>query len=594
MDALTIIDAILYFLLAGHVAVRARRTQQPALGRLAVFLAAIGTVAASVPALSLESNWFAIVTLLGGIALYPVLLLRFGSHLTGTGQWLERLAIAVLVTELLVMATAPVVLDFRGAILLDLLVAGALALLAHGAVLVVLRQQVQRLPSSFVRRRALALTAGLVLLAASLGVGIFAGLFADLPAEVPLVGGALAAMLLSAAAAPPRWLQAAFILPDWDRLLQAEEAITRDHDPAAGLEHAVGELALLLCAERAWLTRDDTLVTFVGRRPDADDLAVASGEGIVSRPWLGPDGEPQWMLAATYLGHRLTVVADRDPVLYGLDATQLLPRTVRRLSVAHEGHEAAARRRAQELAEREAEHYRQVAELKDDLLSTINHELRTPLGLVTGALELLDGRWDELDDDQRRLLTERASANATDLAAVVEQVLALVELRSGDVRLRANRTTAGDLVHQALAGLPTAGRVTVTAPQVDVLVDAGLLGRMVRELVDNALRHTADVVEVAVTVGDDELLVDVVDRGPGLHDDLADTFARGGHYLHRTTRGLGLGLTLVVETAAALGGEVVFEDTQDGTRVSCRVPHGAAVRTGRVPSAPTITPRDTA
>ena len=131
-------------------------------------------------------------------------------------------------------------------------------------------------------------------------------------------------------------------------------------------------------------------------------------------------------------------------------------------------------------------------------------------------------------------------------------------------------------------GLPTAERVAVDVPAGDVVVDAELVARIVRELVDNALRHTVEEVEVVARVGAEDVVVDVVDHGPGLDDDLADTFARGGHDLHRTTRGLGLGLTLVVETAAALGGDVVFEDTDDGSRVSVRVPHGAAVRTDRV------------
>lgn len=581
MDLITILVAVVYLGLAVHTRTRARSTQQEALGRLSAFLLAIAVVASSVPLLGEGLNWLPVLVLLGGLAGYPALLLRFGAAVTADGRRLEHLALVVLGVEAVVMGAVAVLVGGEGALLLDMVVAGGFAVAAHLVVHVVLRRQASAMPSSFVRRRARALEAGLGLLAASLAVGIFATGSVDVPAEAALVGAAVAALLLSTATAPPRWLQTAFILPDYDRLMVAEEAIATAEEPDAAVLELLEGLVQLLAGSAAWLLHDGDVVATVGTPPGG---AVGRGDTLARRTEDG-DG---WVLAATSRHCELGVVAGRDPVLYGLDVADLLPRTVRRVAVALEGREVDSQRRATELAEQEAEHYRRTAALKDDLLSTINHELRTPIGVVTGALELVRARWEDLEEEQRRTLVERADANAQDLAEVVLEVLALVELRSGVTRAHPRRTALAAVVDAALGGLPLEGRVEVCVPDHEALVDPDLASRVLRQLVDNALAHTSGAVEVeaAVDPDADTVVLVVRDRGDGVGPDLAGAFARGGHYLHRTTRGLGLGLTLATETAVLLGGTVTVEPGAEGTTATCRLPHAAAV------TAPTTT-RDT-
>ncbi len=229
-------------------------------------------------------------------------------------------------------------------------------------------------------------------------------------------------------------------------------------------------------------------------------------------------------------------------------------------------------------AEQEAEHYRRVAELKDDLLSTINHELRTPLGIVTGALELVTARWADVDDGQRRTLVERADANAQMLSEVILEVLSLIELRSGTTVPTPAAVALDDLIERALAGIDTDGRVDrAVAANGQVVIDPGLTARVLRQLADNALQHTDGPVQIDAVVRTDHLELVVRDRGPGLGSELLGPFERGGHYLHRTTRGLGLGLSLVTETADVLGGEVRFDHDGSGTTVTCRLPHQGTV-----------------
>lgn len=581
MDLITMLDAVIFVALAVHLLLRSRSTGQPALRRLAWFLLAFALAAGSIPTLS-EENALAIVTLLGGLTAYPVLLLHFGASLTTRPRPLERFALGVLVAEALVMGVMPVVLSHLDALLVDLYVAAGFALVAHVVVHVVVRRQARLLPSSFVRRRALALSGGLMVLALSLGAGVVGSTLTDLSLVIALVGAGIGGVLLTAATRPPRWLQAAFAQSDYDVLVAAEEKVLTSEDPRAAVRELLEGLVRLLGGQAAWLVHDGETVAEVGTVPDLPDDQTSGaedgGNGASVRPVTDSRGEVLWMFTAAELSCRLGVVAGRDPVMYGLDLTDLLPRTTRRIAIALEGRQLEQRRRAHARAEQEAEHYRRVAELKDDLLSTINHELRTPLGIVTGALELATSRWADVGEDQRRTLVERADANARMLSEVILEVLSLIELRSGTTVPTPAAVTLDDLLERALIGLDADGRVDrLVDGGVQVVIDTGLGARVLRQLADNALQHTDGPVEIEAIVTDEHLELVVRDRGPGLGADLLGPFERGGHYLRRTTHGLGLGLSLVTETAEVLGGDVRFDHDGGGTTVTCRLPHQGTV-----------------
>lgn len=576
VDVITILVALVFLVLAIAVGLRARRTGQESPRRLAWWLLTPALVAGSASLLGLAVTWPGITTLLVGFALYPVLLLRFGATLRADPSPLERLAVGVLLVEAGGAAVALGVVGGDAVLRVIFFGFAAFALVAHVVVQVVLAGQIRTMASSFVRRRAIVLSTGLLVLAGSLVLGVFAPM--ESGGLLSLVGAGVSGALLGAGAAPPRALMGAFLLPDYDQLMSAEERLTTAPQVADGAEDLLDALRRLYAARAAWLRYEGELLASVGGGPD--DFAVAArsrrADDHGPRQVTDAEGHALWLLRAEQSSCELVIVAGREPVLYGLDIANLLPRTARRVAIAIEGRRLEERRRAQHQAEQEAEHYRRVAELKDDLLSTINHELRTPLQTVSGALELVTARWEQVADGQRRLLVERAEHNARALTQVVLEVLALVELRTGVTRPAPVRTPLRDMVAQALDPLDDDGRIEVVCPTAEAVLDPLLVGRVLRQLVDNALTHTDAPVRVEVGCDDDEVRLAVHDAGPGVPDHLLAPFERGGNYLHRPSRGLGLGLSLVVETVQLLGGQLRFDNDGVGAAATCRLPHAGA------------------
>jgi signal transduction histidine kinase len=204
-------------------------------------------------------------------------------------------------------------------------------------------------------------------------------------------------------------------------------------------------------------------------------------------------------------------------------------------------------------------------------LSTASHELRTPVASLQGLLELLE---EELagpgsDGDGARRRAAAALRQSRRLAHLTTDLLDLSRL-DGDVKLRREPVDLGELVTSVLSEFAaTAGAAGVELGLERghgtgwALADAPAVARIMRVLLDNALRYGADGGAVGVVLGGDdtEATVRVVDRGPGLaegeEERVFGRFARGegGERAH----GFGLGLPIGRGLARRMGGELTTE-----------------------------------
>lgn len=199
----------------------------------------------------------------------------------------------------------------------------------------------------------------------------------------------------------------------------------------------------------------------------------------------------------------------------------------------------------------------ELARLKDDFISNISHELRTPITVILGALHTLDDHGDRLDAETRQNLRRRAIANAEGLMSTLEALLEFAQVDDpgspGPAGLQTVDVAA--LVRRSwdrLASLLSDHRVRVhAADAAPVRAAAHQLERVVDNLLLNAARHTppGTEVEVRVRVDHERVRVEVADDGPGVPAEdlprLTERFFRGGEGNTRATRGLGLGLALV-------------------------------------------------
>ena len=198
-----------------------------------------------------------------------------------------------------------------------------------------------------------------------------------------------------------------------------------------------------------------------------------------------------------------------------------------------------------------------------------SHELRTPLALMLTEVELaLSGprSTEELrealisvEEDVRRLisLTE-------DLLALASATAAHLELQTETVDIAA---IAADVVRRFQATADAESRsVSVGGdPSVRVDGDADRLGRVISNLVSNALRHGAGDVEVRVA-GGEEVVVEVSDEGPGFAEERPFERFAGSH------GSVGLGLAIVDEIVSAHGGRIEIAREHERTIVRVTLP----------------------
>ncbi|MBL8910530.1 MAG: sensor histidine kinase KdpD [Archangium sp.] len=211
-------------------------------------------------------------------------------------------------------------------------------------------------------------------------------------------------------------------------------------------------------------------------------------------------------------------------------------------------------------------------ELRSSLLSTVSHDLRTPLAVVTGAASTLrDDR--ELSDDNRQQLVETIVDEAERLERVVRNLLDMTRVQAGALKVKKEWVPVDELIGSArtrlskvLAGRDITTRVSPDAPFVHA--DPALFEQVLFNLLDNAAKYTpaGSPLELEVTRRDETTRLAVSDRGPGVPEEererLFDKFYRGPSA--QAAPGAGLGLAICRGIIEAHGGTLHVEGREGG------------------------------
>lgn len=212
---------------------------------------------------------------------------------------------------------------------------------------------------------------------------------------------------------------------------------------------------------------------------------------------------------------------------------------------------------------------READRVKNALLASVSHDLRTPLTTIRALANELRATGDE-----RLVVIEE---EAEHLNRLVTDLLDFSRIRSGSLPLETDLNAAEDLVGsmlQRLRGVRGHQRVDVKLPPGDLLVgrfDFVHALRALGNLVENALHHSPDDdgrVEVRVSRDGDVLCFAVLDRGPGVppaeQDRIFEPFQRASAADHA---GTGLGLAIAREVAEAQGGSITYHPRSGGGSV---------------------------
>ena len=327
-------------------------------------------------------------------------------------------------------------------------------------------------------------------------------------------------------------------------------------------------------------------------------------------PLRDADGQDWWLCADPYHG---LPIRTRHPErsLYLADGTEILvsvgyvredrpkggarsSRAVRRLVISLRG--ATQRERLERS--------------RAELVSTVAHELRSPLTSVKGFTATLLNKWGRFTDDQKRVMLETVNADADRVTRLITELLDVSRIESGRMEIHRQLVDVPDRARKIIAGRVAAGdaedrfRLEVLGGLPETWLDADKIDQILGNLVENAVRHGAGIVTIVVEPARIEgeegpaeaasalmagaaaaaVAVSVRDQGEGIAPDVAPRvfrqFWRGkprGGRRGQHGGGTGLGLYIVKGLVEAHGGTIcVRRAPGGGAEFRFTVPAGTA------------------
>jgi two-component system sensor histidine kinase KdpD len=234
---------------------------------------------------------------------------------------------------------------------------------------------------------------------------------------------------------------------------------------------------------------------------------------------------------------------------------------------------ALAIERAQ-LAEKaqRAEFQAEAERLRNSLLSSVSHDLRTPLATIIGASSGLVDEGSSLDAPTRRDLARSIQQEAEHLDRLVNNLLEMTRLESGAVTIRKEPQPLDGILGAALKRLegPLRDRpinVELPADLPLVPIDGQLIEQLFLNLLDNAVRYTppGSPVDISASATPSTVVVEFADRGPGFsatdEKRIFDKFYRGRP---AGAHGVGLGLAICRAIVEVHGGTMEAENRPGG------------------------------
>ena len=209
-------------------------------------------------------------------------------------------------------------------------------------------------------------------------------------------------------------------------------------------------------------------------------------------------------------------------------------------------------------------------------VSIAAHELRTPLTSVMGFSELLQTR--QPSDEQRQKWTGYINAEAHRLTAILDQILNVAKIKSGEADALQLETmdvadVIGEVVHESSGQAAThvwAKRVEGDIPVV--ITDVGKVKQVLHALLTNAITYSPEGSSIVVAARTEPLqskiVIDVIDEGPGIAERdwprLFASFSRVPRPGEEGVRGAGLGLFISRKLARSWGGDVWLQASEPG------------------------------
>jgi PAS domain S-box-containing protein len=232
---------------------------------------------------------------------------------------------------------------------------------------------------------------------------------------------------------------------------------------------------------------------------------------------------------------------------------------------------------------------KRVEQMKNDFISVVSHELRTPLTSIRGSLGLISGGVAGELPEKARILVDIASKNSDRLVRLINDILDVEKIESGQMGFRLVPQDLMALVEQAVEANQPYGQPygislrIVDSVRVLVRADADRMQQVLTNLLSNAMKFSprSGVVEVGVTAENGKARLRVTDHGKGIppefQEHIFEKFAQADATSTRQQGGTGLGLSISRAIVERHGGSIWFESVAgQGTTFFVELPEWMA------------------
>lgn len=221
--------------------------------------------------------------------------------------------------------------------------------------------------------------------------------------------------------------------------------------------------------------------------------------------------------------------------------------------------------------------------MRNDLLSAISHDLRTPLATIVGSSDTLIENLDRLNQDEQKELLLNIKKDSMWLINSVENILSFMRVEEGiklNLQIESVEELFGDIISRMVSRVPQKLVLDIPKEPIYAKMDIQLMGKVLLNLVDNASKYSprdSKIILKALVI-DDRLIYEVMDEGEGIKDEYKKlVFERyitsTSNYLNQR-KGLGLGLAICKSIVEAHKGRIIIKDNvPKGCIFHCEFPY---------------------
>ncbi|WP_106583164.1 sensor histidine kinase [Murinocardiopsis flavida] len=204
-----------------------------------------------------------------------------------------------------------------------------------------------------------------------------------------------------------------------------------------------------------------------------------------------------------------------------------------------------------------------------DLVSTVAHELRSPLTSVKGFTATLLAKWDRLTENQKLMMLETVNVDADRVTRLIAELLDVSRIEAGRLEIRRQLVDLPERARKIIAGRVASGdpedrfRLEVHRPLPETWLDADKIDQILANLLENAMRHGAGTVTIVIEPHEGGAAVSVRDEGEGIAPEAVPRVFRQ-FWSGKRRSGTGLGLFIVKGLVEGHGGKITVGHAPSG------------------------------